>query len=113
MRLLIEVGYTKVLFGKGAPVAEIIAAFEGCKIVKEESGWQQPKRYVVESDAEIGVTLVNEDAISLPDGPGDAGLFEKFAALSADRDKAVARALAAEKRLKEIEGAVGGKSGAT
>ena len=73
MRLLVEVGYTKVLFGKGAPVAEIIAAFEGCKIVKEESGWQQPKRYLVESDAEIGVTLINEDAISLPDVVDNGG----------------------------------------
>lgn len=113
MRLLVEVGYTKVLFGKGAPVAEIIAAFEGCKIVKEESGWQQPKRYLVESDAEIGVTLINEDAISLPDVVDNGGLFEKFAALSKERDAAVERARVAEKRIKEIEGAVAAKGGAT
>lgn len=113
MRLLIEVAYIKVLFGKGAPVAEIIAAFDGCKIVKEENNWSTPKRYTIDADAEIGVTLINDDAVSLPDVVDNSGLFEKFAQLSKDKDEAIAKVRVLEKRIKEIEGAVGGKGGAT
>lgn len=36
MRLLLKLGYQEILFGKGAPIAEIIGALDGIKAVVSE-----------------------------------------------------------------------------
>lgn len=108
-----EIGYQKILFGKGAPIAELIAAFDGCKAVDAENNWGTPKRYTIASEVDIHVTLIPDDSVSLPDVPDASGTHAMFAALSKKYDEALARALAAEKRIKEIEGAVGGKVAAS
>ncbi|HET54971.1 MAG TPA: hypothetical protein ENN33_07110 [Ignavibacteria bacterium] len=67
MRLLVEIGYNKILFGKGAKISELLEAFDGIKIIQEEGGYSEPKRYIIDRDTEVSVRLINDDSVSLPE----------------------------------------------
>lgn len=101
MRLLLEVAYNKILFGKGAPVAELIASLDGAKLVDEKGGWGEPKKFVVKDDAEFTVKIINDDAIELPENSN--GMYEQFHKIAQERDEAKKRVSDLEKKLKAIE----------
>ena len=72
MRLLLTIGYTKLLFGKGAKVSEIIESLDGAVQVDEKYSEGKTKFFPHvfdswgESDA-IGVKVIPEDSITLPE----------------------------------------------
>lgn len=104
MRLLLKVGYQEILFGKGAPIAEIISALDGIKAVDSE-GYGESKTYKVKGDIHISVELINDNAICLPDGD-KKNEYEAFHALATEKDKLQKKVWELENKLKTIEGAI-------
>ena len=103
MRLLLTLGYQKILFGKGAPVAELILAVDGAALVTQD-GYGANKRFIPEKDSNIQVELVNEDSCALPEA--DSTVFDKFHEVAKQRDEAMAKVRELEKQLKAVRGAV-------
>lgn len=101
MRLLLEVAYNKILFGKGASVSELISALDGAKIVDEKGGWNEPKKFIVREDAEFSCKIINDDSVELPENSD--GMYEQFHKIAQERDDAKNRVAELEKKLKEIE----------
>lgn len=105
MRLLVEFDYFKVLFGKNAPIAEIISAFDGIKNV-EQKGYGETTTYEIKKDTNISIKLINDDAVCLPDG--ESNDYEAFHNLAQKRDELQKRVYELENKLKEIGKTVGG-----
>lgn len=102
MRLVIGVGYQKVLFTETANYAELIRAFEGAQLVTEEGYGSSAMFKPVEGEVEI--KLIPDGDLRLPDaakGEVVEALLEKSRAL----DKANAKVFELEQRLKTIAAA--------
>lgn len=104
MRLLLRIGYQDVLFGKGAPIAEILEVMDGIKMVDRE-GYGESKRYIVKDDITVEATLINDDSVMLPDS-GKNKDYEAFHRIAKERDELVSKVCELEKKLKEIQLAV-------
>jgi hypothetical protein len=87
MRLLLEIDYRKILFGKGAKVNELIEAFDDAKMVHVEGGYSEPKRFIIEKDAEMNLTLINDNDIGLPENQEKIEVKETFEMFYDLRDK--------------------------
>lgn len=74
MRLLLKLDYnTSVLFGKGAPVGQLLGALDGATRVREE-GYGAEKKYVPQPGENFEFSIVAEDAVALPD-VGEGNVF--------------------------------------
>jgi hypothetical protein len=63
MRILIEVGYTKILLTEGTDLATVAVALQGAMVVTE-SGYQSSRKLYPKIDGEeIGLRLVSRDAV--------------------------------------------------
>jgi hypothetical protein len=101
MRILISIGYQKLLLGPKAG-HEVLAALEGAVHVTEKGGWSgEPKRYVPD-ESEVDVTIVPDGSIALPENQ-QGSVMEAFANLSKRKDEAEEKAKKAEARVKELE----------
>lgn len=65
MRLMLSVGYQKLLFGEGAEVGKIIASLDGAQLVKE-SGYGDTKKLSKDSGS-IEVELIPDGSAILPE----------------------------------------------
>ena len=66
MRLLIGLGYDKILFARGANVSELINAFDKAVYVRE-TGYGKERCYQPQDSENISLELVTEDSVSLPE----------------------------------------------
>ena len=105
MRLLLTLGYQKILFGKGAPVSELILAVDGARHVRQSGGYGQPKRYEIDEDSAVEVELIPEESITLPES--DSSVYDKFHAVAGERDEALKKVRELEKKLKEMTEKIG------
>ena len=95
MRLLLTVGYDKILFGKGANISSLLEAFDGAKTVKDDQPYRQPRKITIEEGAKLNVELVSDDSVCLPENH-DNELYESFHKLASERDDL-------RKKVKELE----------
>lgn len=100
MRLLMQVEYTEVLFGPGAPIAEIIAAIDGAKIVNEEGPYDK-RKYVPKKDANVRFQLLADDSVALPE-VSDNGFYETYRKLANERDELRSKVKELEKKLTAV-----------
>jgi len=99
MRLLMEVGYTRFLFGEGAPIAEILAVADGIKVVEKD---YSSGVLTIKDDARVSFELVPDDSVTLPDGRFDHD-YEKFHELAASRDELRTEVAQLKRRLAEVQ----------
>lgn len=85
MRLLIEVGYQKLLFKPSASYAAIIEGFEGVQLVEEEGPYDARGFKPVTGNQEIGIKLISDSDVRLPEARGE--ILDKLLAVSKERDK--------------------------
>lgn len=105
MRILITVGYQKILLGPQAGV-EVLSAFDRAMIVNEKGGWNEPKKYAPEKPGEIFVNLIPDDSVLLPENTNESvDMFQRVAAETVqlkNKVRELEAALKAEKELKVI-----------
>ena len=104
MRLVLELGYQKILFGKGAPIGTILEAMDGAKIVEKE---YSSGSFTVKGDVAVSLELVPDDSVTLPDTEKSAD-YEKLRELATSRDKLRTEVAQLKKHIKEIEGVANG-----
>lgn len=111
MRLLLNIEYYKVLFGKGADVSELIKSFDGAIIVDEDRGgsFSGPTKYNPSREASMSIQLINDDSVMLPEND-DGGEFENYHKVATERDKLKTEVKELTDKLKAIEDATQGKN---
>jgi len=106
MRLLLTIGYTKLLFGRGAKVSEIIESLDGAVQVDEKYA-EGRNKYIIhvhdswgESDA-IGVKVIPEDSITLPEIKDEK--LEALFNIQKKRDESESENYTLKNKVKELE----------
>jgi len=106
MRLLLTIGYTKLLFGKGAKVSEIIESLDGAVQVDEKYSEGKTKFFPHifdswgESDA-ISVKVIPEDSITLPEIKDDK--LDVLFKIQKKRDESEQENYSLKNKIKELE----------
>jgi hypothetical protein len=100
MRLLITFGYQSVLFGPETNTGPIIAALSDAVLVEEEGPWDH-RVYAAKDKTEIGVKLIGDGDVRLPDVPRAVDL-DKLLAIAKERDELKTKVYTLEQQLKKI-----------
>jgi len=104
MRLVIEVGYQHLVFASGAQVSAVIAAFEGAVVCQSE-GYGDTRRYVPQTGTELGIRLVPEGDVSLPD-TAKGEVLERLLKSEAELQNVRGELYLANEKLKKVGAAV-------
>lgn len=110
MRILISVGYKKLLLGDVENVGPVLSALEGAVGVDEKGGWDEPKQYVPTDDEEVKITLVPNDSLKLPENK-DQSMFDKFHEIATRNDKLRDENRKLKEELQKIREAAAPKEG--
>jgi hypothetical protein len=100
MRLLIELGYNKILFANDVPVGAVIDALNKA-VICEETGPYNARKLVRASNVEVAVKLINDDDIALPNN-NDA-MLDKIIALDKENTAQRTEIYALKQQLKKVQ----------
>jgi len=105
MRLLLTVGYQKLLFGKGTNVSEIINSLDGAALIEEKYVEGHTKIIVRSPSAyesnEIVVKLINDDSVLLPEIKDDK--LDILLKVQKKRDESESENYDLKSKIKELE----------
>lgn len=103
MRLLVDFGYTKLLFGKGVNYAQIIDALNEAKVVEEDGPWGE--RVLVAKDKELSIKLIDDDSVKLPETTRPE-VVDKLLIIAKERDDLKQKVYQLEEKIKKVAEAV-------
>jgi hypothetical protein len=101
MRLLISIGYQKVLLPKSANYSVVIEAFSAASVV-EESGPYGARVLTIQPDAEIDIKLMNDDDIKLPSTQKPEAI-EKLLEIAREKDELTSKVYKLEAEIGKMK----------
>ena len=104
MRLMVDVGYNKILFAEDCNITEVLKAFGGAQVV-EETGPYNGKVYKVCSEGkDIGIKLIPGSDWMLPNNQDST--VDKLLSISKERDTLQSKVYQLEQQVKKAQEAV-------
>jgi hypothetical protein len=103
MRLVMSIGYNKILFGKGAPIAALVEALDGVRVVSQ-TGYGDTTKYVVGDEVCPEVIIIPDDSVTLPENANP--VLDEYHKVATERDTLRSKVRELEAKIKAIETAV-------
>jgi hypothetical protein len=100
MRLLVDCSYYKILFSKECNISAVIDAVSTASVV-EESGPYNHRILEIKPDTEIGIKLIPDDDIKLPNSDKPSAITELLK-IAKERDELSSKVYRLEAEIKKI-----------